>query len=222
MELMLDTANAKEIRELNELVAVSGVTTNPAIIVKSDQAFEVVVDKILSILSADQKFFAQVVAHDTEGILEEARRICGLRERNTYAKIPVTHEGLRAIRKAKAEGLGVLATAIYSADQAFVAALNGADYLAPYVNRMCNYGDGVSQVVELVHTIKKHQLDAKIVAASFKNASQAHALIAAGVPALTLPPDVVRSLIDHPATETAVQEFEQGWEHTYSRTTLLS
>lgn len=127
MELILDTADLEAIRELNDLYAVDGVTTNPTIITKSGKSFEEIRDGLMEILSPEQKLFIQVVATDFDGIMAEARYICSLRPENTYVKIPVTRDGMRAIKACKAEGMGVLATAIYSASQGFMAAKNGAD-----------------------------------------------------------------------------------------------
>ena len=167
----------------------------------------------------EQKLFMQTVATDYEGILADARKICSLRE-NMYVKIPVTHDGMRAIKQAKREGLGVLATAIYSPDQAFFAAMNGADYLAPYVNRMCNYGDGVQWVRELQTMLELNQLPSKICAASFKNGNQVHELMLAGIGAVTVAPDVVRAMLDHPGTKVAVEEFTSAWEAAFGRRTF--
>lgn len=222
MEFMLDTASLDDIKELDGLLTIAGVTTNPTIITRSGRAPEDVIPELVGYLRPEQKLFVQVVATDAEGIVEEARRICALREENTYAKIPVTHAGLRAIKECKAEGLGVLATAIYSADQAFLAAMNGADYLAPYVNRMCGYGDGVGQVLDLLQMISSQGLDAKVVAASFKNVEQVHELVAAGIPAVTVAPDVVRMMMDHPGTQIAVDEFSVAWDASYGRSTLFA
>lgn len=123
----------------------------------------------------------------------------------------MTRAGLRVLKAVKAEELGVLVTAIYSADEAFLAALNGADYLAPYVNRMCNYGDGVGQVVNLIRMLAAQGMDTKVMAALFKNAEQVHELIAAGIQAVTVQPPVVRAMIDHPGTEIAATEFTENW-----------
>ena len=222
MEFVLDTADMDAIKELDELLTIAGVTTNPTIIAKSGRAPEEVISDLVAYLRPDQKLFIQAVSTSTEGILEEARAICGLRPKNTYVKIPVTRAGLKAIKAAKAEGLGVLATAIYSADEAFLAALNGADYLAPYVNRMCNYGDGVGQVVDLIRMLAAQGMDTKVMAASFKNVEQVHELIAAGIQAVTVQPPVVHAMIDHPGTEIAVGEFTESWKKAYGRTTLLA
>lgn len=220
MELILDTADVKAIAQLNELLMVEGVTTNPTIITKSGKEFDVVVKEIIDVLNENQKFFIQAVATTCDEIVEEAKYICSLREKNMYVKIPVTHEGLKAIKKCKELGLGVLATAIYTADQAFLAAMNGADYLAPYVNRMDNYGDGVANVIDLIQMLKANNMNTKIVAASFKNTRQVHELITAGIQSVTIPSDIAFAMINHPGTAIAVDEFTQNWDKAYGRTTL--
>ena len=129
MEFILDTADLEAVKQLDELLTIDGVTTNPAIITRSGKQPEQVIKEFVEYLLPEQKFFVQVVSTDYEQMLEEARYICGLRPENTYVKIPVTRNGYKAIKQLKSEGLGVLATAIYSADEAFLAAMNGADYL---------------------------------------------------------------------------------------------
>ena len=220
MELILDTADVKAIKAINELLAIEGVTTNPSIITKSNKEFDVVIKEILEILNKDQKLFIQVVATDYEGIMEEAKYIHSLRKKNIYVKIPVTHAGLRAIKKCKELGIKVLATAIYTAEQGFMAALNGADYLAPYVNRMCNYGDGVADVIDLVKMLKVNNMETKVIAASFKNTKQVHDLLVNGIDSVTIPVDVAYAMIDHPATDSAVADFTHNWKNTYNKTTL--
>jgi len=220
MEFILDTADVNEIKKLNELLTLKGVTTNPTIITKSKKSFQKTVEDIIGVLDEEQLLFVQAIATTCDEIVEEAKYICSLREKNTYVKIPVTHEGLKAIKACKKIGLGVLATAIYTADQAFMAALNGADYLAPYVNRMENYGDGIQEVKDLIEMLKVNNLSSKVVAASFKNKKQVHDLIVAGIQAVTVPVDVAYSMINHPGTEIAVEEFTENWNNAYGRKTL--
>lgn len=220
MELILDTADVEAIKNLNELLNVSGVTTNPTIITKSNKPFEQVIAEIIEVLSEDQKLFIQVVANDFEGIMQEAKYIHALRDKNMYVKIPVTHDGLKAIKKCKELGIHVLATAIYTSQQGFMAALNGADYLAPYVNRMCNYGNGIQDVIDLITMLKVNHMDTKVIAASFKNTQQVHALLTAGIQSVTIPVDVAYGMIDHPATNTAVEDFNCAWKKAYNRTRL--
>ena len=222
MEFILDTADLEAVKQLDELLTIEGVTTNPSIITKSGKTPEQVIKEFVEYLRPGQKFFVQVVSTDYEQMLEEARYICSLRPKNTYVKIPVTHNGYKAIKQLKSEGLGVLATAIYSADEAFLAAMNGADYLAPYVNRMCNYGDGIGQVLDLLQMLETQGFEnTKVIAASFKNVEQVHALIAAGIQSVTVPPEVVFTMIDHPGTKIAVDEFSAAWHEAYGRDTLL-
>lgn len=222
MEFILDTADLEAVKQLDELLTIEGVTTNPSIITKSGKTPEQVIKEFVEYLRPEQKFFVQVVSTDYEQMLEEARYICSLRPKNTYVKIPVTHNGYKAIKQLKSEGLGVLATAIYSADEAFLAAMNGADYLAPYVNRMCNYGDGIGQVLDLLQMLETQGFEnTKVIAASFKNVEQVHALITAGIQSVTVPPEVVFTMIDHPGTKIAVDEFSVAWHEAYGRDTLL-
>lgn len=222
MEFILDTADLEAVKQLDELLTIEGVTTNPSIITKSGKTPEQVIKEFIEYLRPEQKFFVQVVSTDYEQMLEEARYICSLRPKNTYVKIPVTHNGYKAIKQLKSEGLGVLATAIYSADEAFLAAMNGADYLAPYVNRMCNYGDGIGQVLDLLQMLETQGFEnTKVIAASFKNVEQVHALITAGIQSVTVPPEVVFTMIDHPGTKIAVDEFSVAWREAYGRDTLL-
>ena len=222
MEFILDTADLEAVKQLDELLTIEGVTTNPSIITKSGKTPEQVIKEFVEYLRPEQKFFVQVVSTDYEQMLEEARYICSLRPKDTYVKIPVTHNGYKAIKQLKSEGLGVLATAIYSADEAFLAAMNGADYLAPYVNRMCNYGDGIGQVLDLLQMLETQGFEnTKVIAASFKNVEQVHALIAAGIQSVTVPPEVVFTMIDHLGTKIAVDEFSVAWREAYGRDTLL-
>ena len=221
MEFFIDSADIEAIRELCSYLPIDGVTTNPSIITKSGKEPAQVFAELCDVLTEDQKIIAQVVSEDYDGILAEAEKIHAIRGgKNIVVKIPVTREGLRAIPAVKAKGISVLATGIYSPDQAFWAAKAGADYLAPYVNRMCAYGDGVSQVAELVDTLAIYGMDAKVCAASFKNVDQVHQLLAAGVPAITVGPDVIRDMVCHPGTAIAMEQFEADWQRAYGRKTL--
>ena len=220
MELIIDSSNIEQIKELNELVTITGVTTNPTILTKSGREAMDVVKDLCEVLSEDQLLFIQTVQTSFEGIMEEAKMISSIRNKNMYVKIPVTHEGLRAIKECKKLEIHTLATAIYTADQAFLATMNGAEYLAPYTNRMCNYGDGVQDVKDLIEMLRVNHMPAKVIAASFKNTYQVHELIKAGIQAVTVPCDVLYQMIDHPGTKIAVGEFSVNWQRAYNRNTL--
>ena len=220
MELIIDSSNIEQIKELNDLLTITGVTTNPTILTKSGREAMDVVKDLCDVLSEDQLLFIQTVQTSFEGIMEEAKMISSIRNKNMYVKIPVTHEGLRAIKECKKLGIHTLATAIYTADQAFLAAMNGAEYLAPYTNRMCNYGDGVQDVKDLIEMLRVNHMPAKVIAASFKNTYQVHELIKAGIQAVTVPCDILYQMIDHPGTKIAVGEFSVNWQRAYNRNTL--
>lgn len=220
MELIIDSSNIEQIKELNDLLTITGVTTNPTILTKSGREAMDVVKDLCEVLSEDQLLLIQTVQTSFEGIMEEAKMISSIRNKNMYVKIPVTHEGLRAIKECKKIGIHTLATAIYTADQAFLAAMNGAEYLAPYTNRMCNYGDGVQDVKDLIEMLRVNHMPAKVIAASFKNTYQVHELIKAGIQAVTVPCDVLYQMIDHPGTKIAVGEFSVNWQRAYNRNTF--
>lgn len=221
MEFMLDTADTKAIKDLDTLLSIDGVTTNPTIITKSGKDPEQAIADIISILRPEQKMFVQVVSTDYDGIMAEARKISALRPENMYVKIPVTRAGLMAIKQCAKEGIHTLATAIYSAAEGYLAAANGADYLAPYVNRICNYTNGVAEVVRLLNMLSANNMKARVIAASFKNANQVNELIENGIQAVTVAPDVVTQMYNHPATELAVEEFTENWDKAYGRKTLF-
>lgn len=220
MELIIDSSNIEQIKELDDLLTITGVTTNPTILTKSGREAMDVVKDLCEVLSEDQLLFIQTVQTSFEGIMEEAKMISSIRNKNMYVKIPVTHEGLRAIKECKKLGIHTLATAIYTADQAFLAAMNEAEYLAPYTNRMCNYGDGVQDVKDLIEMLRVNHMPAKVIAASFKNTYQVHELIKAGIQAVTVPCDVLYQMIDHPGTKIAVGEFSVNWQRAYNRNTF--
>ena len=220
MELIIDSSNIEQIKELNDLLTITGVTTNPTILTKSGREAMDVVKDLFEVLREDQFLFIQTVQTSFEGIMEEAKMISSIRNKNMYVKIPVTHEGLRAIKECKKLGIHTLATAIYTADQAFLATMNGAEYLAPYTNRMCNYGDGVQDVKDLIEMLRVNHMPAKVIAASFKNTYQVHELIKAGIQAVTVPCDVLYQMIDHPGTKIAVGEFSVNWQRAYNRNTF--
>lgn len=219
MELFLDTAHAASIRVLSAALSIDGVTTNPAILVKEGQDWQQSLAEVMAVLQPQQKLFVEVVREDYQGMVAEARYLSGLRD-NLYVKIPCTYDGLRAIKTLHQEGVKILATAVFSATQGLMAAKNGAEYLAPYVNRMDNYGDGVQETITMQNLLSASLMPAKIIAASFKNVHQVAALLEAGIEAVTVPPEVCEKMFLHPGTEQAVQQFRELWRKAYQKDSL--
>jgi fructose-6-phosphate aldolase 2 len=133
-----------------------------------------------------------------------------------YVKIPVTDEGIKAIKFLKTNGIKTLATTIYTPMQAFIAAKAGAEYVAPYVNRIDNLaGNGVQVVTEIVKIFERHHLPCKVLAASFKNTQQVHHVCLEGAHGITAAPDIIKALIAHPSTDLNVNQFKIDWLQYY-------
>lgn len=215
IELYLDTADVEQTRRFSQCLPLRGITTNPTILARSGTGLQQTLAAMQQVLPDTPRFHAQVVSNTVEGMVAEARQISEL-PYDMVVKVPATETGLAAIKIMKKEGIKVLATAIYSAQQGFLAALCGADYLAPYVNRIdAINGNGVGVVADLQLLLEKNGLPAKILAASFKNTQQAMDVMKLGIGAITLPVDVAAAMFAHPSVEPAVAQFEQDWQATF-------
>lgn len=222
MELILDTGNIEEIKDLYTHLCVDGVTTNPSIVSKEGKDFATLVKEIDEIVGENTPIHAQVVSTKFEDMMEEALYISGLRK-NMYVKIPVTKDGLRAIKELKKQGIKITATAIFTAHQGFLAAKAGADYVAPYVNRIDNIsGDGVAVVSDLVNILNTYNFNSKVIAASFKNAQQVLDLMKVGVHSVTVPADICKAMMNHPLTDWSVDKFIEDWYNVFGEGTTTN
>ncbi|MCS2147095.1 fructose-6-phosphate aldolase [Scandinavium manionii] len=220
MELYLDTANVAEVERLARIFPLAGVTTNPSIVAAGTETLWEVLPRLQKALGKEGTLFAQTMSRDAQGMVEEARRLHDAIP-GIVVKIPVTAEGLAAIKQLKKEGITTLGTAVYSASQGLLAALAGAKYVAPYVNRIdAQGGDGIRTVQELQTLLKLHAPDAMILAASFKTPRQALDCLLAGCEAITLPLDVAQQMLNTPAVESAIEKFEQDWNSAFGQLTL--
>ena len=222
MLYILDTADLDAIRHCNEFYPLAGVTTNPSIIAKEKTDFWKLLADIRAIIGEDKMLHVQTMQKTAEGMIEEAKLI---RERiggNFFIKIPISEEGLKATMKLKKLGMGVTITAIFTPAQALMAAMAGADFVAPYVNRLDNIlGDGVEVVAEIVNQFYLYQLPTRVLAASYKNAEQVHKCASVGCHTVTVTADVLKSLITHPMTDSAIAGFDKDWQEAYGDKTVL-
>ncbi len=219
IELYLDSVDIKQISRLNACLPVKGVTTNPSILANADTGVSQALSEIDQVIDG-ARFHVQVVSQTVDEMVDEAIKIDKL-PFDMVVKIPATEKGLAAIKRVKKRGIVVLATAIYSSQQGVLAALCGADYLAPYINRMDTIGgDGIAVVADLQKLITINGLDCKLLPASFKNTMQVMEVMKLGVGAITLPIDVAIQMINHPAVDPAVEKFSQDWRDTFG--TMLS
>ena len=214
-ELYLDSVDVEQISRYNDCLPLRGVTCNPSILAASGQGLQQLLPALSAVLGGAARFHVQVVSRTAPEMLEEARRLHAL-PYDIVVKVPADEAGLAAMKMMKAEGLCVLATAIYSAQQGFLAALCGADYLAPYVNRIDAMGaDGIGVVADLQLLLDRHGLESTLLPASFKNTRQAMAVLKLGVGAITLPLDVAAQMLGHPAAAAAVEQFTRDWQQTF-------
>lgn len=214
MELYLDTANVAEVERLARIYPLAGVTTNPSIIAAGKTPVWDVLPRLQKAVGPEGILFAQTMSRDAQGMVEEAKRLSNAVP-GIVVKIPVTAEGLAAIKLLKKEGIPTLGTAVYSASQGLLAALAGAKYVAPYVNRVdAQGGDGIRMVQEL------HAPESKVLAASFKTPRQALDCLLAGCEAITLPLDVAQQMLGTPAVESAIEKFEQDWNNAFGTLNL--
>ena len=222
MEILFDTANLAVLEELTPLYPVSGVTTNPTII-KAEGRVELYEHfrQIRRIIGPDRSLHIQVLAQDADGIVADAHRLLEQVDDSVFVKVPTTEQGVRAIRLLKEEGIGVTATGIYSKIQGILAIQAGADYIAPYVNRMESRGIDAGAVVgSLASLIDRHASECKIVAASFKNVAQITAALEAGAAAVTVSPALLRAALATPDVTEAVTAFARDWYDTFGTTEL--
>lgn len=216
MIYMLDTANVKEIRRLLDLYPIDGVTTNPTIISKEKRPFLDVIQEIRECIGDDKMLHVQPISTSAEDMVADSlayrQRLGG----DFYAKIPVTPQGIKAMQLLKAEGVKVTATAIFTQQQALIAAKAGADFVAPYVNRLDNISsDGIGVVKDILQFIHSYQLPTKLLAASFKNVEQVHRVSLEGAHSVTISPSLFESLLYHPLTDQSVQDFVRDGETCY-------
>lgn len=224
MEFMLDTANIEEIKKFVEIVPVAGITSNPSI-VKNEGKIEFFnhMKEIRKIIGTEKSLHVQVVATSYEGMLKDAETILAKIDSNVLIKVPVSEAGLRVIKELKRRGVNVTATAIYTKFQAYLAIAAGADYIAPYFNRMENLNiDPREAINEMAKEIARTNSKTKILAASFKNVGQVNAALENGAQAATMGVDIIKQAFGMPSIEKAVVDFTADWEVIFGKGTTIA
>ncbi len=222
MQYLVDTGNLEAIRHINEYYPLAGVTTNPTLVSKEKSEFWALVKEIRKIIGPDKMLHVQTVQTKAEKMVEEAKLLKETLGGEFYVKVPMTEDGLKATRMMKELGIGVTMTTIFTPAQALMAAKAGASFVAPYVNRLDNIlGDGVKVVEDIVTLFKQHNLDCKVLAASFKNCEQIHKCALVGCHTATISDDLFKMSISHPMTDAAIAGFEKDWANMYGDKTIM-
>lgn len=211
MKMFIDTANVAEIREANELGVICGVTTNPSLIAREGRKFEDVVKEITTIINGP--ISAEVISLEHEAMVAEARKLAKIHE-NIVVKIPMTLEGLKAVKILAAEGIKTNVTLIFSATQALMAARAGATYVSPFLGRVDDVGaDGMILIEDIVEIFEIHDIQTEIIAASVRNPLHVVNAARAGSHIATIPYSVLIQMAKHPLTDIGIEWFLKDWEN---------
>jgi Transaldolase len=225
MKLLIDDADLLAIKKIYDYYPIDGVTTNPSILAKTKRAPYQVLKEIREFIGDEAELHVQVIGETCIKMVEDAKSILRELGENTYIKIPVNQEGLKAIKVLK-EGdkrINITATAIYTTMQAYLAAKAGADYVAPYVNRIDNLGfDGVLVAKDIHNLFIENNYKCQVLAASFKNTKQVLELAKSGVGAATVGVDTIEGLLKNDAVDKAIMVFSQDFEMLCGKNKTMS
>ena len=210
MKIFIDTANVEEIKATNDLGVVCGVTTNPSLIAKEGRIFEEVVREITSIV--DGPISAEVISLESERMVSEAKELAKI-HKNIVIKIPMTAEGLKAVKQLSALGIKTNVTLIFSPAQALLAARAGASYVSPFIGRLNDISANGNSLIEAIADIFAiHDIQTEIIAASIRSPEDAVDAARAGAHIATIPYKVICQMISHPLTDAGIERFLKDWE----------
>lgn len=210
IKLFLDTANVDEIRDAYSLGVISGVTTNPSLIAMEGRDFEQVVREITSIV--DGPISAEAVSMEVGPMVAEAQQLAAIHP-NIVVKIPMTSEGLKAVKKLSAQGIKTNVTLVFSANQALLAALAGATYVSPFIGRLDDMGyEGMQVVYDIMTIFSQYGLSTEIIAASVRHPMHVIDAAKSGAHIATIPYKVLYQMIKHPLTDLGIEKFLKDWE----------
>ena len=211
MKFFIDTANVDDIKLANDLGVICGVTTNPSLIAKEGRDFKEVIKEITEIV--DGPISGEVKATTTcwKDMVEEAREIAKIHP-NMVVKIPMTEDGLRAVKILKQEGIKTNVTLIFSANQALLAARAGATYVSPFLGRLDDIShNGLILIEEIVEIFSNNDIDSEIIAASVRNPIHVAECAKMGCDIATVPYSVIKQIIKHPLTDIGIEKFKQDY-----------
>lgn len=214
MKFFVDTADVEEIRELADSGLLDGVTTNPSLVAKTGRDFFEVLAEICALVSGPVS--AEVAATEADGMLQEARRLVDVAD-NVIIKVPLTWEGLKACRALSQGGIGVNVTLCFSAAQAILAAKAGASYVSPFVGRLDDIGhDGMALIAEIRQIYDNYagSLNTEILVASVRHPMHVVEAAKIGAEVVTVPPKILRQLVNHTLTDKGLAAFLADWEKT--------
>ena len=210
MKIFLDTANLKAINTYNDMGLVDGITTNPTLLSKEKQNPAELMREIVKIVKGPVSL--EVIATETDQMLEEAHKLKKFGQ-NVIVKIPMTSNGMKAVKKLKEDGIETNVTLIFSANQAILAAKAGASYVSPFIGRLDDIGnEGMTLIKEITQILRNYQFKTELLVASIRHPVHVIEAGKIGADIVTLPPDILGKMLTHPLTDKGLALFLSDWE----------
>ncbi|MEM0364033.1 MAG: fructose-6-phosphate aldolase [Candidatus Nitrosocaldus sp.] len=210
VQIFLDTANLDAIRKYNDMGILDGVTTNPTLLAKENSDPIEIMKEIIRIVKGPVSL--EVVSTDLDGMLEEAHRLARFGT-NAVIKIPMTPDGLKAIKRLSSEGIKTNCTLVFSPNQAILAAKAGATYVSPFIGRLDDAGhDGMQVIRDVVQIFRNYNFSTKVLVASVRHPVHVVEAAKIGADVITMPPEVLEKMIKHPLTDKGLSTFLADWE----------
>jgi len=215
LRIFIDSANIEEIKEIDTMGFLAGVTTNPSLVAKEKRDYQEVIREICSIV--DGPISAEVIAQDYAGMMQEAEMLAGIHP-NVVIKIAMTEDGLRVIRALKQKGIRTNATLIFSAAQALLAARAGASYVSPFLGRVDDTAhDGLILLEDILTIFNQFMLDTEVIAASIRHPIHVVQAAKMGSHIATVPYKIIKQMIKHPLTDAGIEKFLQDWQEAFQQ-----
>ena len=215
MKLFIDTANVDDIRKANDMGVICGVTTNPSLIAKEGRDFGEVIKEITTIVDGPISGEVKATTVDVEGMIKEGREIAKIHP-NMIVKIPMTVEGLKAVKVLSAEGIKTNVTLIFAANQALLAARAGATYVSPFLGRLDDVNQsGISLIEDIVSIFSNYDIQTEIIAASIRTTVHVTECALAGADIATVPYSIIEQMTKHPMTDQGIAKFQKDYKAVF-------
>ena len=215
MKIFIDTADLDEIKEIASWGVIDGVTTNPTLVAKSGRSFNEILNEIFKIV--DGPISLEAVSEKSDDMVKEAKglvsKVSEKYRKNVTIKIPMTPEGLKAVKKLKKEGIKTNVTLVFSANQALLAAKAGATFVSPFIGRLDDIGqEGMQIIEEIMEIFVNYDIETELIVASIRHPIHVIQAARLGADIATVPPEVIRKMVKHSLTDIGIEKFLKDWE----------
>lgn len=215
MKFFVDTANVEDIKKANDMGVICGVTTNPSLIAKEGRNFAEVIKEISDIVDGPISGEVKATTVDAEGMIKEGREIAAIHP-NMVVKIPMTVEGLKAVKVLHAEGIKTNVTLVFTSAQALLAARAGASYVSPFLGRLDDISmPGIDLIYDITEIFQMHNIETEIIAASVRNPIHVIDCAKAGADIATVPYKVLEQMTKHPLTDQGIAKFQADYKAVF-------